>query len=69
MSQLPADDEIKAMIRVLAQANGITLSEERVDIVFPMYREYLQGAQLLADYPLPVEVEPSNNFNLAKGWQ
>jgi hypothetical protein len=67
MAQLPSDDDLRAMIRTLSQVEGINLSDERVDLVLPSYRNLLANVQALEAVSLPVEIESAHIFDLSPG--
>lgn len=63
---VPDDDALRVMMRLTAQAVGLNLSEERIEADLPGFRTYLQSAQVLFDYPIPIEVEQAHTFRLSR---
>ncbi len=55
------------MIRVLSRTAGIPLSEERIEVVLPAYRGFLNNANLVMQVEVSVEEEPALVYNLARG--
>jgi hypothetical protein len=50
-------------IRTLAQANGLTIPEERLDLVLRQYQAFLRTLEKLESVPLPREAEPATLFS------
>ena len=67
MNQIPGDEDLRVMIRTLAQVQGVPLGAERVEVVLPSYRNLLHQMQALEAVVLPVELEPSHIFDLSPG--
>ena len=59
-----SDDEIKAIMRSIAVANGRPLSEERLAADLPAYKGYLLALERLDAYAFRVEDEPAFHFSL-----
>ena len=53
-----------ALIRTLAEANGISIPDDRLDIVLEQYRTYLELLNDLDTFLLSREEEPSVKFEL-----
>ena len=56
-----------AMIRALAEANGISIPDDRLDIVLQQYQTYLELLNHLDTLLLSREAEPSVKFELPTG--
>ena len=52
-------------LRILAAANNLRVSEERLDLVLREYESLLRSLAALDALPLPREAEPANVFSLA----
>ena len=59
-----SDEEIKAVMRSIAAANGRPLSEERVEEDLPAYKNFLLAMERLDAYAFRVEDEPAFHFSL-----
>ena len=59
-----SDDDIKAMMRAIAIANGRPLTEERLAADLPAYKGYLLALERLDAYAFRVEDEPAFHFSL-----
>ena len=57
------DQDLKAMMKAIARANGRPLSDERVDIDLPAYKNYLAAVERLSAYEFRVEDEPAFQFS------
>ena len=57
----------KALIQTLAQANGISIPEDRLEVVLKQYQTYLGLLNQLESFPLAQEAEPSVTFTLPSG--
>jgi hypothetical protein len=57
-------DVTKEFIRALAAANGITLAEDRLELVRVQYQSFLRGLAEINTLPLPPETEPSITYSL-----
>jgi hypothetical protein len=57
MAQLTTD-----FIRTLAQANGLTIPEERLELVLQQYESFLRSLHELNTLELPLEAEPAFVF-------
>ena len=57
-------DVDKALIQTLAEANGISIPEDRLEIVRKQYQTYLDILNQLEAFPLAQEAEPSLTFIL-----
>ena len=51
-------------LRILAAANNLRVSEERLDLVLREYESLLRSLAALDALPLPREAEPANVFSL-----
>lgn len=49
----------KEFIRSLAAANGLTIPEERLDVVQRQYESFLRALEEIQQLELPRETEPS----------
>lgn len=58
------DEEIKDVMRAIAKANGRPLSNERIDLALPAYKNYLAAIERLSSYNFAVEDEPAFHFAL-----
>lgn len=56
------DQELKALIRELARGADLALTDERVDIVLPQFKQQLAWLETLQSFRLPLEAEPSIVF-------
>jgi hypothetical protein len=65
MSEM-SEREIKETMRAIAKANGRPLSEERIELAFPAYRNYLAAIDRLSAYNFAVEDEPAFHFSLRR---
>lgn len=68
MAQLsiPNDDELRQMMRALSQVIGIPLSQERIEIVLPEYKNLLERLENLNRVDIPLEVESDLIFDLTR---
>jgi hypothetical protein len=57
-------DITKEFIRTLAAANGLTIPEERLEVVQRQYESYLRALDELQQLELPREMEPSIVYTL-----
>jgi hypothetical protein len=60
---MPVD---RNLIRALAEANGLSISEDRLDIVLRQYQSFLRTLEEIDTVPLPKETEPAILFTLAE---
>jgi hypothetical protein len=60
-----SDQEIKDTIRTLAKAVGLSLSEERIEVVLPQFKANLEYIATVDAFELPLEAEPSTIFQLS----
>ena len=51
-----------ALIQTLAEANGISIPEDRLEVVRKQYQTYLDILHQLESFPLAQEAEPSLTF-------
>jgi len=58
------DDEIKALMRAIAIANGRPLSDERIEQDLPAYKNFLLAIERIDQYGFKVEDEPAFHFSL-----
>jgi hypothetical protein len=58
-----SDEELKAMMKTIARANGRPLSDERIEIDLPAYKNFLAAVERLSAYPFRVEDEPAFHFS------
>lgn len=63
----PTDDELRQMMRAIAQANGRPLSEARLTADLPTYRSFLEAMERIARVPLPRDAEPITRLTLPRG--
>ena len=56
-----------AVIRALAEANGISIPEDRLEIVLKQYQIYLGILNQLDSFLLDREAEPAVKFELPTG--
>jgi hypothetical protein len=61
------DEDLKAMMKAIARANGRPLSDERIEIDLPAYRNYLAAVERLSAYEFRVEDEPAFHFSYKPG--
>ena len=54
----------REFIRTLAAANGLTIPEERLEIVQRQYESYLRALDAIQQLELPRETEPSIRYTL-----
>jgi hypothetical protein len=54
----------KDFIRALAEANGLTIPDERLDLVLRQYESLLRSLTELNKLQLPLEAEPAFVFGL-----
>ncbi len=52
-------------LRTLAAANGLTIPEERLELVLREYESLMQTLRALNALQLPAEAEPADTFSLA----
>jgi hypothetical protein len=57
-----SDQELKALIRELARGADLELTDERIDIVLPQFKQQLAWLETLQSFRLPLEAEPSMVF-------
>jgi len=57
-------DVDKALIKTLAEANGISIPDDRLEVVLQQYQTYLSILNQLEAFPLDREAEPSLTFGL-----
>jgi hypothetical protein len=62
-----SDDEIKAIMKAIARANGRPLSDERIDADLPAYKNFLAAIERFSAYDFAVEDEPAFHFSLKPG--
>jgi hypothetical protein len=53
-----SDAEIKQAMRAIAAANGLPLTDERIEQDFATYKSYLTSIENIKGVELPVEAEP-----------
>ena len=63
---IPADDELRVMMRTLSQVVGVPLSAERIEIVLPEYKNLLERIENLNGAELPLEIESDLIFDLTR---
>ena len=56
-----------AMVRALAEANGISIPDDRLDIVLKQYQTYLELLSHIDTFLLSREAEPAVKFELPTG--
>jgi len=54
----------KALIQTLAQASGISIPDDRLEVVLKQYRTYLGLLNQLESFTLKQEAEPSVTFRV-----
>jgi len=54
----------KEFIRTLAAANGLTIPEERLELVLRQYEAFLRSLRAINSLSLPMETEPAFLFSL-----
>jgi hypothetical protein len=59
-----ATDVTKETIRALASANGLTIPDERLELVLRQYEAFLRTLQQLETLDLRRETEPATQFSL-----
>ena len=52
----------KELIRALAEANGLAIPEERLELVLRQYESFLRSLDQINTLPLPLEAEPAILF-------
>jgi len=52
------DAELRQLMKQLAGATGLPLTDERVDRDLPAYKSQLAAADRIKNVPLPIEAEP-----------
>jgi len=52
----------KELIRALAEANGLAIPEERLELVLRQYESFLRSLEQINTLPLPLEAEPAILF-------
>jgi hypothetical protein len=62
-----ADGVNAAMVRALAEANGISIPNDRLDIVLKQYQTFLELLTHLDAFLLAREAEPAVKFELPTG--
>ena len=58
-----SDQDLKDVMRAIAKANGRPLSDERIEIDLPAYKNYLAAIERLNAYQFAVEAEPAFHFS------
>lgn len=61
-----SEEELKEIIRGLGKIADLSISEERIQILFPAFRAQLEWISTLNAFKLPMEAEPSSIFQLKK---
>ena len=54
----------KDFISTLAEANGLTIREDRLDVVLRQYQSFLRALEEIQQLDLPRETEPSILYTL-----
>ncbi len=67
MSQIPSDEELRALIPAMSQFTGIPIAENRLDVVVPAYQGLLRDVARMNELPVPAEVEPTIGFIVVRG--
>jgi len=62
-----SDEDLKQMMKAIARANGRPLTDERVEIDLPAYKNYLAAVERLSAYAFRVEDEPAFHFSYKPG--
>jgi hypothetical protein len=58
-----SDADLKQMMKAIARASGRPLSDERIEIDLPAYKNYLAAVERLSAYSFRVEDEPAFHFS------
>ena len=59
-----SDEEIKDLMRAIARANGRPLTDERIEVDLPAYKNFLLALERLDAHQFAVEDEPAFHFSL-----
>ena len=51
-------------IQALAEANGLRIPDDRLDVVLRQYQNFLRTLEQIDSVPLPKETEPAITFTL-----
>jgi hypothetical protein len=62
-----ADDDIRGIMKAISKANGRPLTDERIEIDLPAYKNYLAAIERLGAYQFAVEDEPAFHFSYKRG--
>ena len=54
----------RTFIKTLAQTNGLTIPEERLDIVLEQYQAFLENIERVDTVAVEKEVEPAIDYSL-----
>jgi hypothetical protein len=65
--EIMAESVNEATIRALAEANGISIPENRLEIVLKQYKTYLELINQIDSFMLAREAEPAVKFELPTG--
>lgn len=57
-----SDQELKEIIRTLARAADLDLSDERIEAVLPQFKSQMEWIETLKSFRLPLEAEPAIVF-------
>ncbi len=67
MSQIPSEDELRALIPALSRLTGLPIAEDRLAVVVPTYQGFLRDVERMNELAMPVEVEPIVGFDPTRG--
>jgi hypothetical protein len=67
MSQIPSDEELRALIPALSGLTGLPIAEDRLGVVVPAYQSLLRDVARMDELTIPVELEPMTGFDLTRG--
>ena len=54
----------QAFIKTLAEANGLTIPDDRLEAVLRQYQSYLRSIERMDAVPVAKEIEPAIDFSL-----
>ena len=54
----------QTFIKNLAEANGLTIPEERLEAVLRQYQSFLRTIERMDEVPIEKEIEPAIDFSL-----
>ena len=62
-----SDDELKEAMKVMAKFSGINLSQERIDLDLPAFKNFMSDYDAIRGVTLAVEDEPMMVLRLKNG--